>query len=274
MEETTQTPAETPKDAKSTSGVNKTKATALFLLLLAVIGLGAYILGSNKKAPEASPSPSATSGQTPTASPEDSPTPTPKPTKSPTPTPTKTATPVPTPVSTSKTITSTASLDGFESSNGGGNTTLDIRAGRNSNLVTRGFVSFDLGSIPAGAVIEKATLRLYQKSVIGNPYGVGGSLKLDHLDYGSSFENGDYSAASLSSSFATLTSNAATEYKDVDVTDQVKSDLAASRSRSQYRAHFAVESIGGDVTGDFAYFESADNSLGTGSTPQLVIKYH
>ncbi len=122
--------------------------------------------------------------------------------------------------------------------------------------------------------IEKATLRLYQTSVVGDPYGVGGSLKVDQLDYGSTLENADYSAPSISSNFATLTSNAAVEWKDVDVTDQVKNDLSSGRTRSQYRIHFAIESIGGTVTGDFAYFESGDNSVGTGNIPQLVVKYH
>lgn len=203
-------------------------------------------------------------------------TPSPTPTLTPTPTPTKTPTPTPTstPVTQTKTLASTAALDGFQASNGGGNTGIEIRAGRNVNLITRGFVSFDLASIPAGAVIEKATLRLYQTSVTGAPYSVGGSLKVDHLDYGSTFENADYAATSISSSFATLTSNAVIEWKDADVTDQVRADLGANRLRSQFRIHFAIETIGGTVAGDFANFESADNSAATGNTPQLAIKYH
>lgn len=117
-------------------------------------------------------------------------------------------------------------------------------------------------------------MRLYQAKIIGAPYTAGSSVKVDHLDYGNSLENADYSASSLSSSFATLTSNPVIEWKDADVTDQLKEDLANNRQRSQYRIHLAVEDIGGDVTGDFAYFESANNSEGTGNTPQLVVKYH
>lgn len=208
-----------------------------------------------------------------------------------TPTPTQSASPSPTlipttslnspsptttltPVIKTMNLSATASLDGFRSSNGGGNDGLDIRAGRNVNLVTRGFVSFDLSGIPASATITETTLRLYQTKTIGNPYGVGGNLKVDHLDYGTSLDDPDYGASSLISNYATLTTNASVEWKDVAATDQIKSDRSASRTRSQFRIHFTSEVTGGDVTGDFAYYESANNSEGTGNTPQLVIKYY
>jgi len=240
----------------------------LFIILLLVIGAGAFFTGAQRQ----KPSPSPTISPTPTVEPSPtlsaSPTASPKATKTPTPTPT------PTPISQTMTLSASSSLDGFQSSNGGGNTGIEIRSGRNVNLITRGFVSFDISGIPTGKTIDRATLRLYQTSITGNPYGVGGSLKVDHLDYGSSFENADYNALSLSSSFGTLTSNAVIEWKDLDVTDRLKNDIAAGRTRSQYRLHFATESIGGDVIGDFANFESADNSKGTGNTPQLVVKYY
>lgn len=274
MQEEHINPAPDENPQKTSSGTNKFLIPFLVTLLI-LVGAGVYWFITQRTSKEVSVvtetvSPTPTETETPSGSPTASP----KPTKSPKPTPSPTSTPSPTPVSTTKTITSSTSIDGFRSSNGGGNNSVEIRAGRNSNLVTRGFVSFDLGVIPSGVTVEKATLRLYQTSVIGDPYGVGGSIKVDQLDYGSTLENADYSAPSISSSFATLTSNATVEWKDVDVTDQVKNDLSSGRSRSQYRIHFAIESIGGTVTGDFAYFESDDNSVGTGNIPQLVIKYH
>lgn len=252
------------------------KYLVIFVIIILLIIFGILNFRKTGKVEEIVSSPTPL-GLTPVEiSPTPTPSPTPKtsPTPTPTPSPTPKSTPTPTPVSTSKTLNSAAFLDGFQASNGGGNTGIEIRAGRNVNLIARGFVSFALSSIPSGAVIEKATLRLYQTSVTGDPYGVGASLKIDHLDYGSTFENADYSTSSISSSFATLTSNAVIEWKDADVSDQVKNDRSAGRSRSQYRLHFAIESIGGDILGDFAHFESADNSTGTGNTPQLVVKYH
>lgn len=251
----------------------------LGLLLLVSMGAayGAYQYGRQGDVPTPTPS------QTPTPTAVDSVTPTvtptatkkPSPTKTPTPTVTKTPTPTPTPVSQTVTLSSSAGIDGFRANNGGGNATLEIRAGRNINLVTRGFISFDLGSLPSGITIDQVTLRLYQTSVIGDPYGVGGgSIKVDHLDYGDSLENADYATAAISASFTSISSSATVGWKEADVTDALRSDRTSGRTRSQYRIHLATENTGGDVTGDFAYFESQDNNTGSGNTPQLVVRYH
>ncbi|KKQ51780.1 hypothetical protein A2865_04040 [Candidatus Woesebacteria bacterium RIFCSPHIGHO2_01_FULL_39_17] len=276
MEDTQVLPAQEKVPEEKELGAGKKVLIALAGILLIVgVGAGSYFWGSKGKS-------QGTSNLSPTSS-EEILTPTPTPTSEPSPEatagkgkPTFTPTPTltPTPTVKQKILSSSTSLDGFRSSNGGGNAGLEIRAGRNVNLVTRGFVSFDLGDIPSGAKIQEATLRLYQAKIIGNPYGVGGSLKVDHLTYGDALDNLDYGIAALSSSFITLTSNNSLEWKDAIVTDQVKDDLANGRSRSQFRIHFQIENTGGDVTGDFAYFEAAENNMGTGNTPQLVVKYY
>lgn len=275
-----ETPAPSPSAPSGSEKKFPVKWVLLGALVLLFLGSAAAAYRYGRQS-SAAPTPTPTEAPTPTPELPLSPTviltPTknPTPTKTPTPTPTKTPTPTPTPTSQTKTLNSSASIDGFRSNNGGGNNTVEIRAGRNVNLVTRGFASFDLGSLPSGVTIDQATFRLYQTSVIGDPYGVGGgSIKVDHLDYGDTLENGDYAVAALSSSFATLSSNATVGWKEVDVTDALRDDRTNSRSRSQYRIHLTTEATGGDVTGDFAYFESADNNTGTGNTPQLVVRYH
>lgn len=259
-----------------------TKVIWIVAGVVAVIGIGifSYVLGtknnSSKTSESVSPTPELITQITNTPAPTENVSPTVTgsltPTKKPTSTPT--LTPSPTPVIKVKILSSTASLDGFRASNNGGNDSLEIRAGRNDTLVQRGFVSFSLSDIPAGSTITEATLRLYQSQILGNAYGVGGSVKIDHLNYGDSLDSTDYGMAALSSSFATLTSNATIEWKDSSVTTQVKDDFANTRSRSQFRIHMNTENTGGTVTGDFSYFESADNNMGTGNTPQLVIKYY
>jgi hypothetical protein len=242
------------------------------ILVLGTLSLIAFIMGKNASDNSSSTTPTPTAFQAPfpTA------TPTPFiPKNTPTPQATSTTpTPSPTPIPKTITLDSIANLDGFRSSNGGGNDSVDIRAGRNSNLVTRGFITFDLSVLPTGANITKATLKLYQTRVVGSPYSVGGKLKVDHLTYGDSLDNDDYASSALLNSFATLTDNATVEWKEADVTTAVKNDSSNARSTSQFRIHFTTEVKGGDVTGDFVYFESAEDTEGTGNTPELVIEYN
>lgn len=260
---------------------NKSKFKIVLIVLAVILAMGAvggvaFFLGTKSQSEEDTETQVAQS-PTPTDLPENTSAPSLSATKKPSITskPTSTSTPTPTvPILKTKILSSIAALDGFRSSNGGGNATLEIRSGRNSNLVTRGFITFDISDIPSGAGIQSATLRLYQADIEGNPYDVGGSIKVDHLTYGDSLDNTDYASPALSSSFVTLTSNAIKEWKDADVTEKLKDDVANARSTSQFRIHFQTETTGGDVTGDFAYFEAKENNQGTGNTPQLVVKYY
>ena len=161
--------------------------------------------------------------------------------------------------------------EGDNEGNNGGNNTWYIQIGRNATLTERGFVSFDISSIPSGKVIDEANLRLYQGEVVGTPYSSLGSLILDHLDYGDSLGNEDLNASPVSSNIGTLTSNATVEWKDLIVTNALKADISSGRSRSQYRLRFTTEATGADA---WARFESADNYMSTGNRPQLVVKYH
>ena len=256
---------------QNSEGENKSKLRFFIIILLAILGIGiigwvSYFLGTKSQ------SNTETKVQI-----SQSPTPTElisiKPSITPKSTLISTPAPSPTPALKTKIFSSLAAEDGFRSSNGGGNNSLEVRAGRNANLVTRGFITFEISDIPQEAKIQSATLRLYQAKIVGNPYGAGGSMKIDHLTYGDTLDSSDYAAPALSSGFVNLTNNAAVEWKDVDVSEKVKNDVANARSASQFRIHFQTEVTGGDVIGDFAYFEAKENTQGTGNTPQLVVKY-
>ena len=123
-----------------------------------------------------------------------------------------------------------------------------------------------------GKTIEKVTLRMYQRSVSGTPYAGSNSLVVDHIDYSNSLEGADYDKSPIASNIGTLTSNAAVEWKDLDITSRFNNDLTNSRSRSQYRIKFSTETDG-DGSEDFVYFDSANSGYNT-NTPQLVVKYH
>jgi len=240
-----------------------------FVGLLILISASSYYFGSKN---QPSPSPSPTPSPSPSSSPDpsdnnliSSPDPDPSPQPSPQPS--------PSPETHTETLKSQAGHDGFRASNAGGNSTIEIRAGRNPTLIVRGFLSFKIEDLPDNITIEEARLKVYQTDTAGNPYSAGIRVVVDHLDYGDSLEHADYSSPSISANFAILSTNDSVGWKEIDVTDQVRNDLDNSRIRSQYRLHFAVESTGG-ISGDWAYFESGDNSQGTGNLPELIIKYH
>jgi len=265
-----QVPQDASPSSNGESGGKKWPYVLIVIILFLLVGGAAYYFGFRNRRGSEEPTPTPTPeaiSPTPTEEPKTtgSPTPTKKPTSTPTPTLT------PTPTSQSMTITSTASLDGWRASNNGGNNTWYIQIGRNATLTERGFVSFDISSIPSGKVIDEANLRLYQGEVVGTPYSSLGSLILDHLDYGDSLGNEDLNASAISSNIGTLTSNATVEWKDLIVTNALKADISSGRSRSQYRLRFTTEATGADA---WARFESADNYMSTGNRPQLVVKYH
>jgi hypothetical protein len=248
------------------------------ILLIGVVAGGAYFLGiqtGSKMAPIPTPSLSAYLTSAPTIN-DSSPTAIPTITTSSlnSLTPTKKLTPTPTVYSKALILSSLANLDGFRAGNGGGNNSQDIRVGRNSSFVTRGFLSFDLAKLPTTANISKATLKIYQFKVTGAPYNTGGSLKIDHLTYGDSLEENDYGMPALLSGFETLSNDSIIGWKEIEVTDELKDDQANARSYSQYRLHFTTEIKGGTTEGDVVSFESGENYLKTGYRPQLIINYN
>lgn len=193
-------------------------------------------------------------------------------TQSATPTKSKT-TPTPTSIPKSLILTSTSRLDGYMGSNETGSNTVEIKIGRNQHLVTRGFVSFNLIKIPEKVDIESVTLRIFQLKSVGDPYNLLGDLVIDHLNFGDAIDATDYALPAILSSFDTISKSKKTEWKETDVTAQVLDDISNKRSTSQFRLHFEKEVKGDDPSGDFVYFEAADNSEGTKNVPQLVIKY-
>lgn len=176
------------------------------------------------------------------------------------------------------TLTSTPALDGLVFAGGTVTLSSNVTAGDYANALgpqggIRGFVSFDVSTIPAGATVVSATLTLVQRNVNSNPYGTLGSLLLDQVVYGSVLEAGAYARSFPSSQgFATLASSAVLGPQTVSVTAQVQADLDASRPQSQYRLRFAVEEDL-DADSDQAQFWSAETALVPSDRPTLVITY-
>ncbi len=146
----------------------------------------------------------------------------------------------------------------------------NMAAGDSSGgLTARLFVSFPLAGIPNGAAIQSATLELVQNSVSGTPYTDLGVLVLDHLDYGATLDQADFSLGALAPAFGVLSGSPVLGLRTLDVKTQVEADIAALRTRSQFRGLFGAPT---DGNADDDYVNFATNEAASGK-PVLVVVY-
>ena len=171
---------------------------------------------------------------------------------------------------TTVTLNSTPGVDGFVTSSGSVLTiTQTIVGDTYVNTGCRGFVSFNIMSIPPGSTIISAALRMYQEGVNGTPYTNLGSISVDHVDYGPNLDAADYDQAALQENIGILSNNATLEFKTLDVTARLQDDMDHGRTRSQYRLLFPTETDNDGVE-DATFFTSAN--VGD-NTPELVVTY-
>ena len=111
-----------------------------------------------------------------------------------------------------------------------------------SDYDTRGFLTFDLSSLPPGAVISSAVVHLGAQVHSGNPYAVHGLPLVDHV-----FMSGpNLTLASFSGNtttagialFPTFTTGAF-QQGEFDATAAVRLDFEAGRSTASFRVYFA-----------------------------------
>jgi hypothetical protein len=177
-------------------------------------------------------------------------------------------------------LRSEAALDGFLLNDGTGSNIQDIIVGNGriaeptGELVSRGFLSFDLADIPAGATIEGVELRFYQKAIQGQPYDKLGNLMLEQIDFGTSLDPGAYDLPALDSAgLATLTSpNSWYVLSDPLITSWVQDTLDHDQARFQLRLRFRQETDG-DGEEDWVAIEPGGGLLSSPNTPQLTITY-
>lgn len=180
------------------------------------------------------------------------------------------------PEETTVTLTSLADLDGYVVAGQGSDSARGIRVGvatvQGDAQVYRGFMSFDLGSIPAGAEIQSAELSFFQAEVAGEPYLKLGTLFVKHVDYGATLDTGDFDGPAMDSMLLPAISSPGQWYSVTDnMAGWVESDLASGHARSQMRLQFLVEE--GVSTSDLVGLESGNNYFGTGNPPRLIITY-
>jgi hypothetical protein len=192
------------------------------------------------------------------------------------------------PVAGTATFTSVAAQDGYitesgESTSAGGNananasTVAGLRAGDNlSDWQFKSIVSFDTSSIPDGATITSATLRLRRGTLVGtNPFTTHGTCKVDihKTGFGGdvALAPADFQAAATATGVATMSSPAA----DLDWSSGSlnAAGLAAINKlgTTQLRVYFTLDDDD-DSTADYIGFYAADNTTAA-NRPQLVVTY-
>jgi len=139
----------------------------------------------------------------------------------------------------------------------------------------RGFLTFDISALPPPpAVVRSAVLTIEQWQVAGNPYPTYGSVVIDHLNMGGSFDILDFGAAALDPGFATVSSNPTLGTINIDVRAQVGADQVAGRTRSSFRLRFTFPvPIVANAVHDSANFNDTEDFATSGNVPKLTIVY-
>jgi hypothetical protein len=196
------------------------------------------------------------------------------------------ATPVAAPVTV--TLTSVAAQDGWvlesgETTNAGGSidatasTTSALRAGdNNQDRQYRTVVSFDTSSIPDGATILSATLRLRRGTVSGtSPFTTHGTCWADvqtgSFSGSTTLQTGDFQAAATAVQAASLSNAAANG--DWSQGSLSAAGLAAisKTGTTQLRVYFNLDD-NDDTGNDYIGYYSGDNGTAA-NRPQLVVTY-
>jgi hypothetical protein len=178
-------------------------------------------------------------------------------------------------------ILSDPSLDGYWLNTGNGSNAADIVVGNGEisgdtgEVISRGFLSFDLSGIPADATIEGIELRFFQSQIQGEPYASLGGLLLEYVRFGDVLGPQAYDIPAVgSASLAPLPqANAWYTIADPTITSWVETERNAGQTRLQIRIRFEQESDG-DGLEDWVSIMPGGNVLGAPNAPRLIVVYH
>lgn len=179
-------------------------------------------------------------------------------------------------------IESTAALDGGITFNGNASVNFGSSASTplvgdgafqagGGTLIYNGLWSFDLSGLPAGALVQSATLQLYQASSSGDPIDAFALARLDHVNFGGVFPTTN-SVNALTLDFAQIADLNTNGAKQVDATTEVAADLLAGRTRSQFRMRMAIQTDN-DGQSDWCVMMDQETPADPALRPQLIIEY-
>jgi hypothetical protein len=158
----------------------------------------------------------------------------------------------------------------------------DVLVGDEDGVVNgtavRGFIGFDLTSIPKGSQIEQATLTATQCAISGFPFDNLGDVVVQHVSYPVPLDTTPFFIAPLDASLDTLSDTTTLGPRTITVTSSVSADFAANRTSSQFRLSMSSTDLNADGVSDYVAF--ATDSAHTydckpqgGQQPRLIVLY-
>jgi len=157
----------------------------------------------------------------------------------------------------------------------------DIRVGddaaRDPLIAVRGFVGFDLSSLPRGIHVQSATLVATQCAVSGSPFTLG-NVVVDHVTYPVPFDTAVFAESAIAMQVGTLSTDPSIGERSVSVTSSVAEDIAAGRDSSQFRLRMSSNNDAGNGPSNQVIFASdsahtLDCTPAGGQQPRLAIAF-
>ena len=135
----------------------------------------------------------------------------------------------------------------------------------------RGFLSFELAGIPAGAVIKTATIHVDARVRSGNPFGNFGLPVVEWLSMGPGISTDDFTTTYTGTApFSNVTNAAAFQPVSFEVTNQVRDDYLAAHAIASFRARFVGSPVQDNTVAEVAIQVS---QIDPAARPYLEVVY-
>ncbi len=140
-------------------------------------------------------------------------------------------------------------------------------------LQSRGFVGFDVSSIPRDADVDSAVLRVEQTQVGGLPFLEDGGVVVDLIDGGDDLSAGDYSSGPLMSLVDPLSSDAELGMRSLEVRVAVQRALDLGLQSCMFRLMLRPPASSAPTFLDRVSFHTANEFGFDAAPPELEIEY-
>lgn len=174
-------------------------------------------------------------------------------------------------------------LESSETSGTGGSTNSGNTTGLVGDDASRKqykmIVSFDTSSIPDGAVIDTATLKLTRSTVNGtNPFTWASNVCYADISNGgfngsATLENADFSASASAAQVATMSAPASNNTQSTGALNATGRGQVNKTGKTQFRVYFAQDD-NNNSTADNMVFYSSNYTTDTSRRPKLEVTYH